>query len=119
MSEVQGSSNRVRTLNLQQSWYYCDVVRFGLVLQHVSTHKAQAARVCSKACFLMRQQASSPHVAKLANRDPVAAHKVAAQSEREWLFLLITGEIKHPSTDVVVSRAGLACKATVYCTHAP
>ena len=57
---------------------------------------------------------------KLANRDPVAAHKVAAQNEREWLFfLLITGEIRCPSTDVVVSRAGVACKATVYCTHAP
>ena len=38
---------------------------------------------------------SEQTAAKLANRDPVAAHKVAAQNEREWLFfLLITGGIR-------------------------
>ena len=51
---------------------------------------------------------SKQPVAKRANRDPAAAHKVATQSERELLFLLITGEIWYPSTDFVVSRAGVA-----------
>ena len=57
--------------------------------------------------------ASKQPVAKLANRDPVAARKVAAQIEREWPFLLITGEIRCPSTDVVVAHPGVASKATV------
>ena len=61
---------------------------------------------------------SQQSVAKQDNLSPVAAHLVAAHNEREWRFLFITAEIRCPSTDGL-SSAGVACKATVYCTHAP
>ena len=90
------------------------MVRFG------STARFYTQGTSSKSLFkgmFFNAATSKQPVAKLANRDPVEAHKVAAQSEREWLYLLITGDIRCRSTDVVVSRAGVACKATVYCTH--
>ena len=58
-------------------------------------------------------------VATLTNGYPVAANILAAQSERERRFLLITGEINCVSTAVIVSPAGRACKETAYCPHAP
>ena len=119
MLAVQSSSNRVGTSILSKvgtTVMWCGAVQFYSTFLDYT--QSTSGKIMFKGMLFYAASSKQP-LAKLANRDPVAVHKVAGQSEREWLSLLITGEIKCPSTDVVVSRAGVACKATVYCTHAP
>ena len=111
----------IQIVYVYKSLSKCLLPRCGVVLFSSTSHlyTQDTSNKSSVKRMPWNAATSNQPIAMLANQVPVAAHKVAAQTEREWLFLLITGGLRCASTDVVVSCAGVASKATVYGTHVP